>query len=124
MPVERARFVLPVLSRVLQLQCTTASLVDIGGGRQIRVGDDIPPFLTSTVELALDPRAQAEYRTYHDKLIGQLKRHNPASREDEDQPFVVLNNHFLRRLAHNAFSPALERFAQRISRNEVKEIEQ
>ncbi|KAI9775006.1 MAG: hypothetical protein M1839_001606 [Geoglossum umbratile] len=123
MPAERARFVLPALSHVLQLQRTTASLVDVGDGRQLRVGDDIPPFSTSTVELALDPQAQAEYRTYHDKLIGQLKRYNPASREDEDQPFVVFNNRFLRRLAHNAFSPALERFAQRISRNGVKEIE-
>jgi SNF2-related domain len=84
MPMERAQHVLPALSRVMQLQRTMASPVDVGGGKTQRIGDTIPPFVVETVELALSNEAQAEYQEYHQALIAQLRRKNPANGDDEE----------------------------------------
>jgi hypothetical protein len=53
------------------------------------------------------------------KYSGVHTQHN-----NETEPAAVFNNEFLRRLSHISFSPVLERFGRRITKNGVKEIEQ
>lgn len=70
--VERAEVIRIILELVQLRRSYSTVLTDPISGRTVRVGEDIPPYQISTVDLRLKEEEQTEYLAYHRSLVCRL----------------------------------------------------
>jgi hypothetical protein len=118
-----------ILSQI-QLRHTMATVIDMGNGQMLRIGENIPHYRVTTVELCMS-RAQSQcYQLIYDQHIGSLysgasDRNNKSSALGPEEPRGRLNMVSHRRLVHATLNTHLETLVCSVGkRSLVKDINQ
>ena len=123
---------IPKILSLLQIRRSMASVLTVirnGAPEEVRIGDQIPHYNITTVELENSRAEQAEVSHFHAGLISRLKRfgrkvgQNLATVLDPSSEEGRMNVKAYRRLCHLAYSPSLEVFARSTgSKNLVEHV--
>ena len=113
-----------ILSQI-QLRHTMATVIDMGNGKKLRIGENIPHYRIGTVELAMSPIQRRLYERVWDQHVGSL--YTVAGDEDQspekDEPTGCLNMVTHRRLIHASLNLHLETLVCRVGKKSlVKDI--
>lgn len=101
---------------------TMASTLTTVKEEKIRIGDTIPPYTVTTVELEWNRPKQDEFNKFYPPLARRLIR-NPSANNDNNNETAQFNMKSYRRLCHMSYSPSLEGLYQATyGKNKVLDI--
>lgn len=116
-----------ILSQI-QLRHTMATEIDMGD-KKTRIGENIPHYRVTTVELAMSSKQAQAYQIIYDTHVSKLHQAEPSKSgnnicdEVQDNSIGRLNMAAHRRLVHGTFNPHLDTLVSSVGkRSLVKDI--
>ena len=113
-PAVAQKFI-PTILQIIQLRKTFADEVVMHDGQRRRIGQSIPPYRITTVELHMNAHQEAEYYPIHSRLAGML-----GNRVDKETNSERNRMDYHRRLVHATMNPILDVVAERCKAKGLK----